>query len=307
MKILHRKLKCKSKYNYLKIETSGLSRDKDQIISIGFVLENHDEIINYSIENLKEEETIIEEFSKIFTGKEFITFSGKSFDIPFINEKYEFYFGDNIDIKTIDLQNLVKKYNYIFNLDSFSNNNLLLNFGIINKDKLIKGIKNHIYFKNFVEGKSENLDKVIENNFNSIENLIALHERILSQLEDKLSFEIDDYKFIIKDIKLIGNTLEIVGTSNIIEEYYVTNKLYTLDLGNKFISRINTNDLPYDKDNNCYFVMRSDFGNLKNKSELKSPEKILILYYKDHIFENVKELLEFIIRIEICNIGAVTE
>ncbi|MBU5669463.1 ribonuclease H-like domain-containing protein [Peptoniphilus sp. MSJ-1] len=303
MKILHRKLNLKSNYNYFKIETSGLSRDKDQIISISFILEYSDEVINLSIENLKEEEKIIKEFYKICKDKEFITFSGKSFDLPFLNEKYEFYIGDKIDIKVIDLQNLVKKYNYIFKLDSFAINYLLRNFDVVSEDKLIKGIKNHIYFKNFVEGKSENIDKVSENNLDNIENLMSLHEKILYELEDKLTLEIPSYKFKICEVNLIGNTLEISGTSNYIDEYFNTNEFYTINLGEEFTVRINTRDLPYDKDDNCYFVMKNYFGNIKNKSNLKSPDKILILYYKNHIFENEKELLEFIIKRELININ----
>lgn len=303
MKILHRKLNLKSNYNYFKIETSGLSRDKDQIISIGFILENSDEIINLSIENLKEEEKIIKEFYKICKDKEFITFSGKSFDLPFLNEKYEFFFGDKLDIKVIDLQNLVKKYNYIFKLDSFAINYLLTNFEIVNEDKIVKGIKNHIYFKNFVEGKFKNLDKVAKNNLDNIENLMSLHEKILYELEDKLSLEIPAYKFKIHEVNLIGNTLEISGTSNYIDEYFNTNEFYTINLGEEFTVRINTRDLPYDKDDNCYFVMKNNFGNIKNKSNLKSPDKILILYYKNHIFENEKELLKFILKKELMNIN----
>lgn len=303
MKILHRKLNLKSNYNYFKIETSGLSRDKDQIISIGFILENSDEIINLSIENLKGEEKIIKEFYKICKDKEFITFSGKSFDLPFLKEKYEFFFGDKLEIKVIDLQNLVKKYTYIFKLDSFAINYLLTNFEIVNEDKIVRGIKNHIYFKKFVEGKFKNLDKVAENNLDNIENLMSLHEKILYELEDKLSLEIHAYKFKIREVNLIGNTLEISGTSNYMDEYFNTNEFYTINLGKEFTVRINTRDLPYDKDDNCYFVMKNNFGNIKNKSNLKSPDKILILYYKNHIFENEKELLEFIIKKELMNIN----
>jgi len=301
MKTIHKKLDFKAKYNYMKIETSGLSRDKDQIISIGILEKNSDNIINYTIESLKEEKDLIDSIISVAQHKEFITLSGNTFDLPFLNEKSRFYSGKNIDVNLIDTQKIIKKYNYLFNLESYSIKNLLLYFNICKKEDLVDGIKNHIYFKNFIEGKSDNFDKISENNIINITYLIKLYDAIKSEIENKLSFSILNYNFCIKDINLNMNTLEVIGKSNYEYKYFNTNKFYTLDLSNEFNLKINTMDLPYDEDNKCYLVMKKDYGNIINRSKIKSPNKILILYYKNYIYENILEITKFILNKEINN------
>ena len=232
MKKLERKIK-RARENYLKIETSGLSREIDSIIVVSLVEKNSDVLKSFYLENLKEEKNLLEEVMPILQGKEFVTYSGKTFDLPFIREKVKFYFNKDLDLKVIDLQEVTKKYNFIFNLDSHSNKNLLEKFiGLENlKDqKEYQGIKIKTLFKNYLEGDKAAIEKILDYNYLSLENLILLDAKIKEELEKNLSLKILDFTFFIRDIKLLDNKLEISGVTNYGSDYFSNNELYTIEI-----------------------------------------------------------------------------
>ncbi|WP_297392540.1 ribonuclease H-like domain-containing protein [uncultured Peptoniphilus sp.] len=316
MKKLERKI-IKSRENYLKIETSGLSREIDSIIVVSLVEKNRDVLKTFYLENLKEEKNLLEEVMPILEGKEFVTYSGKTFDLPFIREKVKFYFNRDLDLKLIDLQEVTKKYNFIFNLDSHSNKNLLEKFiGLENlkEQKEYQGIKIKSLFKNYLEGDRSAIEKILAYNFMSLENLILLDAKIKENLEKNLSLKILDFTFFIRDIKLLDNKLEISGVTNYGSDYFSNNELYTIEISGleeeekiceqgkikeepkNFSLKINTEDGLYDDKNSCYYVKKKglDFD-LTNPSKIKSPPQIQILYYKNHKFKNQVELMRKII------------
>lgn len=320
MKKLERKIK-KSRENYLKIETSGLSREIDSIIVVSLVEKNREVLKTFYLENLKEEKNLLEEVMPILQEKEFVTYSGKTFDLPFIREKVKFYFNEDLDLNFIDLQEVTKKYNFIFNLDSHSNKNLLEKFiGLENlkEQKEYQGIKIKSLFKNYLEGDRSAIEKILAYNFMSLENLILLDAKIKENLEKNLSLKILDFTFFIRDIKLLDNKLEISGVTNYGSDYFSNNELYTIEISgleeeekifeqekNKdeprnFSLKINTEDGLYDDKNSCYYVKKKglDFD-LTNPSKIKSPPQIQILYYKNHKFKNQVELMRKIIEIEL--------
>ncbi len=68
----------------------------------------------------------------------------------------------------------------------------------------------------------------------------------------------------------------------------------------KFSLKINTEDGLYDHKNSCYYVKKKDLDfDLINPSKIKSPAQIQILYYKNHVFKNEKELMRKIIEKEL--------
>lgn len=356
MKKLERKIE-RAGENYLKIETSGLSREIDSIILVSLVEKNSDVLKTFYLENLKDEKNLLEEVMPILQGKEFVTYSGKTFDLPFIREKIKFYFNKDLDLKVIDLQEVTKKYNFIFNLDSHSNKNLLEKFiGLENlrDQKEYQGIKIKTLFKNYLEDHKAAIEKILDYNYLSLENLISLDGKIKEELEKSLSLKILDFTFFIRDIKLLENKLEISGVTNYGSDYFSNSELYTIeisgleeeeknceseknyeslknyqsanfsestknydseknyestknyesaknkDLDRKFSLKINTEDGLYDHKNSCYYVKKKDLDfKLTNPSKIKSPAQIQILYYKNHVFKNEKELMRKIIEKEL--------
>lgn len=370
MKKLERKIK-RPYENYLKIETSGLSKDRDSIIAISLAEKNRDVQKTFYLENLKDEEKLLEEVLPLVYEKKFVTYSGKSFDLPFIREKVKFYFNRDFDLHLIDLQEVTKKYNFIFNLESHSNKALLGKF--IGKDYLkdqkeYQGIKIKTLFKKYLEGDESAIEKILDYNFISLENLIILDRKIKKELEKNLILKILDFTFFIRNIRLLDNSLEIFGMTNYDCDYFSTNFLYTMEINKfdkeekfiefeknkevkkiglleknmesinfykteknsesfknfqseknyesknfyesqksknfnkKFILKINTEDAAYDEKNICYYVRKKDLGfNLTNPSKINSPSQIQILYYKNHLLENQKELIKKIIEKELKN------
>ena len=80
MKKLERKTK-RARENYLKIETSGLSREIDSIIVVSLAGKNSEVLKTFYLENLKDEKNLLEEVLPILQGKEFITYSGKTLSL----------------------------------------------------------------------------------------------------------------------------------------------------------------------------------------------------------------------------------
>ena len=318
MKILEREI-SPPKRNYLKIETSGLSRDLDSIITIGLALKSSDKIKIFYVESFKDERILLEEVLPIIEGKEFITYSGKTFDLKFLKTKCQMYFSKDIDFNFIDLQEVTRAYNFIFKLLSHSNKVLLENFVDSfdsSRANTYQGIKIKSLFKKFIEGNEASIDRILDYSFESLKNLILLDESIRNNLQSKLSFKILNDEFILESFELLGNTIELRGKTNYSEEYFASRGLYSLEVFNSienkedyldftgypksFILKINTEDGIYDEDNKCFFILKKNLNlKLENKSDLKSPSKILILYYKDHIFENQKDLCEKILNLEL--------
>lgn len=350
MKKLERKIEKPAK-NYLKIETSGLSREIDSIVAMSIAKKNSEILESFYIENLKDERKLLEETLPILSEKEFVTYSGKSFDLPFIREKVKFYFNKDLDFNLIDLQEITKKYNFIFNLESHSNKVLIDKF--IGQENLrdqndYEGIKIKTLFKKYLEGEKTAIDKILDYNFISLKNLILLDLKINEKLKKNLSLEVLNFTFLIENMKLLDNTIEICGSTNYNKDWFSTNEKYTFEingfkprkkivglenfcesekicesekfyesennfesskiyesiknkkLDKEFSLKINTEDGLYDDKNSCYYVKKKnlDFA-LTNPSKIKSPEQIQILYYKNHVFKNEKELIEKIIEKEL--------
>lgn len=307
------------KRNYLKIETSGLSRDLDSIISIGLAEKDSDKIKIYYVENFKDERFLLEEVLPLIDGKVFVTYVGKSFDLGFFKTKSQMYFSKDFDFKFIDLQEITKAYNFIFKLPSHSNKVLLDNFldtSNLSKEKDYQGIKIKSLFKKFIEGNKASMDRILDYSSESLNNLILLDEKIRESLKSKLSFDVSSSDFTLEDFELLGNTIVLRGKTNYPEDYFASRGLYNLEIFNSleekvsfldlkeykkdFVIKINTEDGLYDDNNKCYFILKKDFPlDLENKSNLKSPSKILILYYKGHVFENQKDLCKKILEEEL--------
>lgn len=271
MKKLERKIK-RARKNYLKIETSGLSREIDSIIVVSLVEKNREVLKTFYLENLKDEKNLLEEVVPILQGKEFVTYSGKTFDLPFIREKVEFYFNKDLDFNLIDLQEVTKKYNFIFNLESHSNKNLLEKFiGLENlrDQKEYQGIKIKTLFKNYLEGDKAAIEKILAYNFMSLENLILLDAKIKEELETNLSLKFLDFTFFIRDIKLMDNKLEISGVTNYGYDYFSNNELYTIEIsGLEEEEKCGEEEKNKEEEKNCqsenFYQSPKNYGSLKN-------------------------------------------
>lgn len=299
MKKIITKLPHSSDFNYLKIETTGLSKDKDNIIALSTILKNKCEITTLVVEDLKDEEKIVEFFSKNLSKNKFITFNGKSFDGPFLEQKILFYFENLYITNFFDVQKLARKYNYLLKLHSYSNDTLLKFFNI--EPSKINGRDINKLYKTYLKGDKTSLQDIARFSIDSIKNLQLLHDKLTNFIKENLTICIDNYKFETIDMELIKNQIILTGKTNYPDKLFSSNELFNLDIEKDFLLEINTENLPYDEDYDCYFVRKSNYGKITNKSSIKSPKEILILYYKNYCYENILSLAEFIIRKTIVN------
>lgn len=279
---MERKIKIAGE-NYLKIETSGLSREIDSIIVASLVEKNSDLLKTFYVENLKDEKNLLEEVLPILREREFVTYSGKTFDLPFIREKVKFYFKEDLDLNFIDLQEVTKNYNFIFNLESHSNKNLLEKF--IGRENLrgqkeYHGIKIKTLFKNYLEGDKSAIEKILSYNFMNLENLSLLDAKIKEDLEKNLSLKILDFTFFIRDIKLLDNKLEISGVTNYGSDYFSNNELYTIE-----ISGLEEEEKNCQSEN--FYQSLKNYGSLRNYGSLKNYESMKN-YQSENFFESAK-------------------
>lgn len=271
MKKLERKIKRAEK-NYLKIETSGLSREIDSIIVVSLVEKNSDVLKTFYVENLKEEKNLLEEVLPNLQGKEFVTYSGKSFDLPFIREKIKFYFNKYLDFNLIDLQEMTKKYDFIFNLESHSNKVLIDEFigrENLRDQKEYEGIKIKNLFKKYLEGEKGAIDKILDYNYLSLKNLILLDAKINEKLKENLSLEVLKFVFFIENMKLLDNTIEICGSTNYNKDYFSTNEKYTFEINGfelkeKIVELEKNNELEKFGESEKFYESAKNYESLKN-------------------------------------------
>lgn len=288
MKKLERKIEKPAK-NFLKIETSGLSREIDSIIVVSLVEKNSDVLKTFYVENLKEEKNLLEEVLPNLQGKEFVTYSGKSFDLPFIREKIKFYFNKDLDFNLIDLQEMTKKYNFIFNLESHSNKVLIDEFigqENLRDQKEYEGIKIKTLFKKYLEGEKSAIDKILDYNYLSLKNLILLDTKINEKLKENLSLEVLEFVFFIENIKLLDNTIEICGSTNYNKDYFSTNEKYTFEINGfelkeKIVGLEKNNELEKFDKSEKFYESAKNYESLKNYQLEKNFES-------QKIYESIK-------------------
>ena len=282
MKKLERKIEKPAK-NFLKIETSGLSREIDSIVAISIAEKNSEVIESFYIENLKDERKLLEEVLPILSEKKFVTYSGKSFDFPFIREKVKFYFNKDLNFNLIDLQEMTKKYNFIFNLESHSNKVLIDEFigqENLRDQKEYEGIKIKTLFKKYLEGEKGAIDKILDYNYLSLKNLILLDAKINEKLKENLSIKVLKFVFFIENMKLLDNTIEICGSTNYNKDYFSTNEKYTFEI-NGF--ELKEKIVELEKNNELEKFCKSE-----NFNELKKFDKSEKFYESVKNYESLK-------------------
>lgn len=100
----------------LDIETSGLSRQHDQVISIGIVttdINQHPILKHWFLKSKEEEKSLLESFLLFLKNIQSIyTYGGRTFDYPFLLSRMENYGLDTSDflkLKLVDMKDVLKQ------------------------------------------------------------------------------------------------------------------------------------------------------------------------------------------------------
>ena len=283
----------------LDIETTGLSRKNDLIITIGLLYGSVDEVVTeqYFAESLADEVKLIEKFlDRIKSFDSVFTYNGDSFDLPFIREKINFYGFKDFDAKQIDLYKTVRKYKDILDLQK-TNQKEVEKYLCIERRESLKGSDVALLYKNFLLKGASSEEIILHNKYD----LINLHKilKIEEVIADKMTVETDLGAFTIKDFKVNKNLLTLTGATSCKNIFYnrdnyemqVSNSIFTLEI---FLE-----EESYDTQSKCKFVKRDTFPDVKDYSQIEFPAALYLISLGRKIFtKNIVEIAKEIIKQE---------
>ena len=283
----------------LDIETTGLSRKNDLIITIGLLYGEDGEVVTeqYFAESLIDEVKLIEKFlERIKSFDTVLTYNGDSFDLPFIRGKINFYGFEDFNAKQIDLYKTVRKYKDILGLQK-TNQKEVEKYLHIERRENLKGSDVALLYKNFLLKGAPAEEIILHNKYD----LINLHKilKIEEVIADKMTVETNLGAFTIKDFKVNKNLLTLTGVTNCKNIFY-SRGTYELQVSsNTFTLEVFLEEESYDRQSKCKFVKRATFPDVKDYSQIEFPAALYPISLSRKVFtKNIVELAKEIIKQE---------
>ncbi|MEA1975006.1 MAG: ribonuclease H-like domain-containing protein [Bacillota bacterium] len=165
----------------LDIETTGFSRENCSIILIGIIIKTNNNIISQQIfcESLSEEKKLLTHLQNTLLSLDkffLITYNGHSFDIPFINNKFnKYHINYQINnIKNFDIYRMIRANKKLLNLEKY-NLKSIEKFLNINRLDTISGKDSiRLYYEYLRTKNTELLNKILLHNQEDILYLLKL-------------------------------------------------------------------------------------------------------------------------------------
>jgi uncharacterized protein YprB with RNaseH-like and TPR domain len=235
------------------IETTGFHRIKDHVIAITalYFLKEQCYISQWFAENIEEEINLLKEIKPFFEQKLFhITYNGNSFDIPFLNNKYQYY---NISAsinksKCFDLYRFARKS---LVLDSYKLKKIEQALGI-ERDDQISGKDCTMYYQEYLLNKDPALaNLILQHNYEDVLNLVNL--TVLATMIPDLEFNKlkilhtfnNNIHWYLSLLEIKGNfvNLEFWGFNPIENQVLIKSQsVYYSDGSALIVSKLNSND-----------------------------------------------------------------
>lgn len=200
------------------IETTGLSPKYCKVILIGVLynLNNKTIIKQYFAESEEEEKDLLLKFiNDIKTFDHHITFNGVSFDIPFLNSRFN---SNDIDFSIdkcddIDILRIVKPFKEKLSLSDCKLKTIEKYMGIQREDT-ISGKESVELYKNFVISKDISLkEKILLHNYEDIYYLGKIYniKNIIDKSLDYIDININNlnYKVLLSKYKITKSVLHL--------------------------------------------------------------------------------------------------
>lgn len=200
------------------IETTGLSPKYCKVILIGVLynLNNKTIIKQYFAESEEEEKDLLLKFiNDIKTFDHHITFNGVSFDIPFLNSRFN---SNDIDFSIdkcddIDILRIVKPFKEKLSLSDCKLKTIEKYMGIQREDT-ISGKESVELYKNFVISKDISLkEKILLHNYEDIYYLGKIYniKNIIDESLDYIDININNlnYKVLLSKYKITKSVLHL--------------------------------------------------------------------------------------------------
>ncbi len=168
----HWRLASRGKIAFVDIETTGLSKWSDEITLLG-IYDGEESHIFINGQNLPHAKDKLKEFDII------VTFNGKQFDLPFIEQ----YFSHSYDFIHLDLRYMLKELGYQGGLKLIEKQ-----LGITRGDNLqdIDGFEAVNLWRRYKRGNQKALETLVEYNKQDIVSLKTLLEHYLENKQKQI-------------------------------------------------------------------------------------------------------------------------
>jgi uncharacterized protein YprB with RNaseH-like and TPR domain len=169
---------------FLDIETKSLAFETSiLLIGAGYFEKDEFKVKQFTILEDAAEYEILEEFVKTFKDKKaFVTFNGRTFDVPFIDQRLSYYgISSGMDFLTRHNFDLLHFSRNIFKntQESFRLKQLECDVLGMKRECDIDGAEVEIYYDKYIRtGKPEFLAPIVEHNRTDIESLLLLLNKI---------------------------------------------------------------------------------------------------------------------------------
>lgn len=307
---------------FLDIETTGLSREYNQIYLIGLVY--FDKLIGnwllkqFFAENLQEEKEVLEGLNREIASFDLIvTYNGHSFDLPFINRRME-KLGIKNEIKDIqgfDIYRELRRNASYLSLDNLRLKTVEESLGIYRLDEYSGKDCIKFYYKYVNSGDEISRERILRHNYDDLFYLVDVLE-IFNVIKEIKSFEMEIDKvslasildieirgiFIEKDILTIKALTSPLKTSMDIVYY---DEYFNLkwENGQSLTIDLNIKEGMISPEEKCVFIVKANLPireDLKNLSKYQVPHKIILLevegkFLMDNIKNIIKELVLYVL------------
>ncbi|MGD9569009.1 MAG: ribonuclease H-like domain-containing protein [Sedimentibacter sp.] len=292
---------------FIDIETTGLSREYSNIISITVLLSEkgrsyiHQIFCEYKID---EPEALKYLKDLIKTKKYIITYNGNTFDIPFLESKFQKH-NINFDLELfikIDLYNWIRQLKNKFEIENFKLKTVEKHFNIKREDTLCGKDIITLYEAYRIEPRKEFSYLIMQHNYEDVFNLPILFNNIINMYDNVLSYKGLIVKINNEDFKIKKNSL--ICKFNILSNYSTDYVHPAINFNLKVNSLAQTMklDIPvgfYKNDNikEFYFIDSNEY-NIKTYTAIDGIKRNLMpVKFNDKIFYNninnlVKSILE---------------
>lgn len=297
---------------FLDIETTGLSSKYNEVILIGLLCIENDEvyITQFFADNISEEYELLSKFNKFINSfSTVITYNGGTFDLPFLKKRLDFYkIVHNIyDLSHIDLLKLVRKNKDLLELKNCKLKTVERYLNIYREDT-ISGRESIDLYKSYEYTKDQHKKNIIlKHNYEDIlylPQLLSIYDIV--EKETILNLKLDFKELIIKvkiskdDINFKNNTLSIIGSS---QETQLPTQVYFKDnftlnwdiVRGSFNIDIKYNTAYLSTNEKCLYIDMSEFNiALSNFNRINNniPKNLLLLKVDDNIiYENIVGLI----------------
>lgn len=214
---------------FLDIETTGLSSKYNEIILIGALCLEDEEvyITQFFAENIREELELLTAFKNFLNKfKYIITYNGTSFDLPFLKKRLAHYnINQHIDsLDHLDLLKLVRKNKKLLNLENCKLKTVEKFLNIYREDT-ISGRESVNLYNDYQYSKDPSKKAIIlKHNYDDIfylPNLLSIYDIIDHHSTLKLEIAFKDFASVLSinklDIIFKNNLMSIQGTSTLVE------------------------------------------------------------------------------------------